>query len=184
MIASGNGKMRFRYGVTPPTAANRNDMKRSVPDRKNNNQKISEVAAVVPERSSRHIRQSSSVEIWSRRCRLFAGRTDVHVDLHANRHFDNSWSLPGHFRSPLERNGRLPNLRNDRTTLKIVQRASARVGRDRMIASAVAMQHRRDFCFEHMAITHDWRERRRQSTPRLNFSRRCGNSTRCRLICA
>jgi hypothetical protein len=46
--------------------------------------------------------------IRSCRFRLFASRTGVHVDFHANRHFNDFWSPPGHLRSPLERNGRLP----------------------------------------------------------------------------
>jgi hypothetical protein len=34
------------------------------------------------------------------RKRLFAGRAGVHVDFHADRHFDDFRGLPGHFRSP------------------------------------------------------------------------------------
>jgi hypothetical protein len=31
---------------------------------------------------------------------LFAGRAGVHIDFHADRHFDDLRRLPGHFRSP------------------------------------------------------------------------------------
>lgn len=74
-----------------------------------------------PNREPRHNRQSTSVEIRSFSFRLFASRTGVHVDLHADRHFDNFWSLPSHLRSPLKRNGRLPYRSNDRTTPEIAQ---------------------------------------------------------------
>jgi hypothetical protein len=43
-----------------------------------------------------HNRRSTSVEIRNCRFRLFAGRAGVHVDFHADRHFNNFWSLPGH----------------------------------------------------------------------------------------
>jgi hypothetical protein len=42
------------------------------------------------------------------RKRLFAGRAGVHVDFHANRHFDDLGGLPGHFRSPSNRDDFLP----------------------------------------------------------------------------
>jgi hypothetical protein len=74
-----------------------------------------------PNREPRHNRQSTSVEIRSFSFRLFASRTGVHVDLHADRHFDNFWSLPSHLRSPLKRNGILPDRSNDRTTPEIAQ---------------------------------------------------------------
>ena len=48
----------------------------------------------------RCFRQSTSVEIRNCRYRLFASRTGVHINFHANRHFDDFWSLPSHFRSP------------------------------------------------------------------------------------
>jgi len=34
------------------------------------------------------------------RSRLFAGRAGIHVDFHANRHFDDLWCFPGHSKSP------------------------------------------------------------------------------------
>ena len=34
---------------------------------------------------------------------LFACGTGVHVDFHANRHFDNLRSFPNHFRPPIRR---------------------------------------------------------------------------------
>jgi hypothetical protein len=32
--------------------------------------------------------------------RLLAGGARIHVDFHADRHFDDLWGLPGHFGSP------------------------------------------------------------------------------------
>ena len=50
----------------------------------------------VPEGKLRHNRRSTSVTIRSYRFRLFAGGAGVHVDFHADRHFNDFWSLPGH----------------------------------------------------------------------------------------
>ena len=50
-----------------------------------------------------HDMRSTSVEIRSFRSRLFASRAGVHVNFHANRHFNDSWSLPSHPRSPCQR---------------------------------------------------------------------------------
>jgi hypothetical protein len=87
--------------------------------------KIPEVATDVARSSLRKLRrnrQSTSVAIRSCRFRLFAGRAGVHVDFHANRHFNDFWSLPSHFRSPLSRrDGRLSSRRKDRTAPKIAQ---------------------------------------------------------------
>jgi hypothetical protein len=88
-------------------------------------QNISEVAGTVAlsprSRGPRHDRQSTSMEIGSVRLRLFASRAGIHVDFHADRHFDDLWSLPRHFGSPLEQNGRLPHRYKDKTTLEIAQ---------------------------------------------------------------
>ena len=65
-----------------------------------------------PERKHRHSGQSTSVEMRSCRKNLSAGRTSVHVDFHANRHFDDFRSLPNHFSSP-SRTGR-QNLRTEK----------------------------------------------------------------------
>jgi hypothetical protein len=54
----------------------------------------------VPIRELGHNRRSTSVEIGSCRLRLFASRAGVHVDFHANGHFDDFWSFPGHLCSP------------------------------------------------------------------------------------
>jgi hypothetical protein len=45
------------------------------------------------------------------RKRLFAGRAGVHVDFHANRHFDDLGGLPGHCRSPSNRDDFLPQVK-------------------------------------------------------------------------
>ena len=42
--------------------------------------------------------------------RLFAGRASIHVDFHANRHFDDLWRLPGHYGLLLERDDFRPLL--------------------------------------------------------------------------
>lgn len=73
---------------------------------------VSKVAAgmnAIRDREQHHDRRSIPAEIRGAVARLFAGRTGVHVDFHANRHFNDFWSLPSHFRSPLERHGDLPN---------------------------------------------------------------------------
>jgi hypothetical protein len=73
---------------------------------------ISKVAAgmnAIRDLEQHHDRRSIPAEIRGAVERLFAGRTGVHVDFHANRHFNDFWSLPSHFRSPLERPGDLPN---------------------------------------------------------------------------
>ena len=100
---------------------------------------------------------STSVELRSCRKRLFARRTRVHVDFHANRHFDDFRSLPGHFVSPIERDGRLPYQYKDRATPKIaqagictpeqIQRSEQICGapwqaEDRTAVSVVAMRYR------------------------------------------
>jgi hypothetical protein len=63
--------------------------------------KISEVAAEVVRKSpERELVTTGNPPPWKiRHCRfrLFAGRAGVHVDFHANRHFNDFWSLPGHF---------------------------------------------------------------------------------------
>jgi hypothetical protein len=77
--------------------------KRWSPEPQTNELKNSEVAAagVLSSRTgSRHKAASTSMEITSSRVRLFASRAGVHVDFHADRHFDDFWSLPGHFGSP------------------------------------------------------------------------------------
>jgi hypothetical protein len=68
-------------------------------------QNISEVvAAIVPGfpieslvTTGIHLRQKCGLSQ-----RLFARRAGVHIDLHADRHFDDPWSLPGHLGSPLD----------------------------------------------------------------------------------
>jgi hypothetical protein len=70
---------------------------------------ISEVAAdIVRNPSSGSVVTTSGPPPWKYEglaFRLFASRAGVHVDFHANRHFDDLWSLPGHFRSPFEQHG-------------------------------------------------------------------------------
>jgi hypothetical protein len=60
----------------------------------------------------RHSQQSTSVKMLIRRKRLFAGRAGVHIDFHADRHFDDLWGLPGHFADLLlNRDDFLPTIR-------------------------------------------------------------------------
>jgi hypothetical protein len=82
----------------PVKAAHQNSCARYVFE----TQIISEVAAgVVQSRIENMVTTGSpppsNAESWKR---LLAGRAGVHVDFHANRHFDNFWSLPSHFNSP------------------------------------------------------------------------------------
>jgi hypothetical protein len=74
-----------------------------------------------PDRERCHSWRSTSVEIRSCRERLFARRAGVHVDFHANRHFDDFWSFPSHSVLLLEQDGRLPYRNKDRITPKIAQ---------------------------------------------------------------
>ena len=83
---------------------NRRDEARHGPEALN----ISKVAAGVNAVRNRNgiITGGPSPQKYRAIARLFAGRTGVHVDFHADRHFDDFWSLPSHFRSPLEPHGR------------------------------------------------------------------------------
>jgi hypothetical protein len=95
-------------------------------------QKISEVAAAVVRipwswsfvTTGAHLRRNAELSQ-----RLFARRASVHVDLHANRHFDYFWSLPGHLRSPLGRDGRCRTENKDRTPPKIAQASALSIWR-------------------------------------------------------
>ena len=49
-----------------------------------------------------HARKSTCVNVKLRR-RLLAGGASVHIDFHADRHFDDLGGLPGHFGSPCNR---------------------------------------------------------------------------------
>jgi len=47
-----------------------------------------------------HSRQSTLFKKNALCCRLLAGSAGIHVDFHADRHFDNLGCFPGHFGSP------------------------------------------------------------------------------------
>jgi hypothetical protein len=49
---------------------------------------------------ARHSRQSTLLKKDALYCRLLAGGAGIHVDFHADRHFDDLWCFPGHFGSP------------------------------------------------------------------------------------
>jgi hypothetical protein len=49
---------------------------------------------------ARHSRQSTLFKKDALYCRLLAGSAGIHVDFHADRHFDDLWCFPGHFGSP------------------------------------------------------------------------------------
>ena len=65
--------------------------------------------------------RSTSVELRNCRCRLFASRASIHVDFHADRHFDDFWSLPSHPRSPRERATPCRPRKDDRAAPQIAQ---------------------------------------------------------------
>jgi hypothetical protein len=49
---------------------------------------------------ARHSRQSTLFKKDALYCRLLAGSAGIHVDFHADRHFDDLRCFPGHFGSP------------------------------------------------------------------------------------
>jgi hypothetical protein len=49
---------------------------------------------------ARHSRQSTLFKKMLAYCRLLAGSAGIHVDFHADRHFDDLRCFPGHFGSP------------------------------------------------------------------------------------
>jgi hypothetical protein len=69
----------------------------------------SEVVCVVARDHRKAALPSTPAEMRSCCKDLFASRARVHVDFHAHRNFDNFWSLPSHFRSPLAPNGSMPH---------------------------------------------------------------------------
>jgi hypothetical protein len=53
-------------------------------------------------------RQSTLVQKVAMCCRLLAGGASIHIDFHADRHFDDLRCFPGHFGSPSGETGRTP----------------------------------------------------------------------------
>jgi hypothetical protein len=106
-------------GRSPRSVARIGDVKQS--SVRNAELKTSEVAAdIVRNPLSGSVVTTSRPPPWKYEAvafRLFASSAGVHVDFHANRHFDDLWSLPGHFQVPFrtERQTAAPASEYDRT---------------------------------------------------------------------
>jgi hypothetical protein len=73
--------------------------------------KVDAGTGIVPGSGTCHPRRSTLFKNEAVASCLLAGGARIHVDFHADRHFDDLWCLPGHFGSPCSNrtNAALPN---------------------------------------------------------------------------
>ena len=62
-----------------------------------NASKVATGTGTVPLLGTRHARRATLGQNVKQSGRLLAGGTRIHVDFHADRHFDDFWCFPGHF---------------------------------------------------------------------------------------